>query len=244
MSSAPDLGRTGRALVTGAGRGLGRALGLELAERGWSVLGLVRTREAARDLEKLGQGRIRPVLGDVTDPDLEQSLTPALENLSGLEALVNNAGIPGQGHTLAEVDLKVFSDLLEVHCLGALRCTQAAGPYLLAGTDPVILNVSSRMGSLARNADGSHRDFRPSYAYRTSKAALNMLTVCLSVDPSLAKVCSAAVHPGSLTTGMGYPSADHGPKEAARLIADLLTSPPQGLDGSFVDVFSGETIPW
>ena len=242
MTRKPD--EHGRALITGAGKGLGRALCLELAGLGWTILGLVRNQEDGQGLEDLGQGRIKAVLGDVTNPDLDQVLTPALDGLGGLEALVNNAGIPGQGRTLAEVDLGIFSDLMEVHVLGALRVTKAAGPYLLAGNDPVILNISSRMGSLARNAEGAHREFRPSYAYRIAKAALNMFTVCLSVDPGLAQVRSAAVHPGSLTTGMGYPSADHSAEEAARQLAGLIAAPPKGLNGSFLDLFSGEKIPW
>ena len=242
MSRAPK--GQGRVLITGAGRGLGWALCREFLDRGWSVLGLVRTTEAAEKLKELDPVRVRPIIGDVRDRELGAALAPALERAGGLEALINNAGIPGQGKTLEEADPEIVEALFQVHCLGALRCARAARPYLLAGRDPVILNISSRMASLGRNAERAYRDFRPSYAYRMVKAALNMLTVCLATDPSLEGVGAAAIHPGSLTTGMGYSSAQTSPEEAAARLADLVVSPPEGFNGSYLDLLTGERIPW
>lgn len=234
----------GRVLITGAGRGLGWSLCREFLDRGWSVLGLVRSGRDAEKLKELDPVRVAPVIGDVRREDLGGGLVPALEAAGGLEALINNAGISGQGRTLEEADPDLVQELFQVHCLGALRCARAARPFLLAGRDPVILNISSRMASLGRNAEQAYRDFGPSYAYRVSKAALNMLTVCLATDPALAGVRTATVHPGSLTTGMGYSSAQTSPEEAAARLADLVVSPPDDLNGSYLDLMAGQVIPW
>jgi NAD(P)-dependent dehydrogenase (short-subunit alcohol dehydrogenase family) len=96
-----------------------------------------------------------------------------------------------------------------------LRLAQTQLPTLLAAPAPVIVNVSSRLGSLAALAAGDFADRKTSYAYRVSKAAQNMLTVALAQELA-GRVRCWAVHPGSLATAMGGGRREHPSQGSSR----------------------------
>jgi NAD(P)-dependent dehydrogenase (short-subunit alcohol dehydrogenase family) len=96
-----------------------------------------------------------------------------------------------------------------------LRLAQTLLPTLLAAPAPVIVNVSSRLGSLAALAAGDFADRKTSYAYRVSKAAQNMLTVALAQELA-GRVRCWAVHPGSLATAMGGGRREHPSRGSSR----------------------------
>ncbi|MGI5237560.1 SDR family NAD(P)-dependent oxidoreductase [Dactylosporangium sp. CA-139066] len=203
------------AVVTGAGRGLGLALAECLASRGWEVVACVRGTFSPRD-------GIRPVLQDVRDP-----VGPALlDAVAGrpLDALVNNAGVGAPGVPLASCDPQSIVNAVDVNVAGPLRLAQALLPALVAAPSPLIVNVSSRLGSLSAQAAGAFAGRSTSYAYRISKAAQNMLTIALAQELA-GRVRCWAVHPGALTTTMGTADATTAPSEAAARLADLLDSP-------------------
>jgi NAD(P)-dependent dehydrogenase (short-subunit alcohol dehydrogenase family) len=168
-------GRT--ALVTGAARGLGRAIALALAEAGADVaLGL---RDASRDdglsdeIRSLG-GRALPLQMDVRQVDqVEAAVAATVEELGALDLLVNNAG-GGAGHVPAEdVSLEAFQRTLDVNLRGTFLACQAAFTSMRERGFGRIVNVSSQAGLVALPGEA---------VYCAAKAAVSHLTRCLAVE--------------------------------------------------------------
>jgi NAD(P)-dependent dehydrogenase (short-subunit alcohol dehydrogenase family) len=143
-----------------------------------------------------------------------------LHHLDGCAAVEVSCRFVRVGPRLAETCPADVLDSFNVHCLGALRATQATLPWLQRAPRPAIVNISSRRGSLAQEAAGGAPG-DASYAYRIAKAAQNMLTVCLSVELRHAGIPVLAVHPGALLTGTAPPDAAVAPRLAARRILAL-----------------------
>lgn len=232
------------AFVTGAGAGLGLALAAALARRGSTVLGLVRQAEAGASLTGATGGRGLPVLGDVTGPSVEAAIAGALTRLgTGLDLLVNNAGTLGVGASLERLDPGEVLRLVDVHCTGALRCTRAALPGLRAAERAVVVNVSSRLGSIARVSSGEFDALGISYAMRISKAALNMATACLARELAPAGIAVHSVHPGRIRTRMASADADLDPDAAAGRLLAWLDALPAGATAGYWDT-DGTRLPW
>ncbi|RAO42203.1 SDR family NAD(P)-dependent oxidoreductase [Micromonospora saelicesensis] len=206
------------AVITGASRGLGAALTAYLADEGWNVVACIRTENAAAAIRR---DRVEPVMQDVRGPVSDRLL--AAIGARPVHALVNNAGIGAPARPLDSVDPTTILDAVDVNVVGPLRMAQALLPMLLAAPTPLIINVSSRLGSLTAQAAGDFADRRTSYAYRVSKSAQNMLTIALAQELA-GRVRCWAVHPGSLTTAMGGAGAATAPWEAASRLGRLLDS--------------------
>jgi NAD(P)-dependent dehydrogenase (short-subunit alcohol dehydrogenase family) len=154
-------GNRARALITGASRGLGRALAAELHSRGYNV---VATARHVADLADLGTDDKIPL--DVTDP---KSIESAVAAAGELEVLVNNAALTVQAPVEA-VPLDVFRSVLETNVLGPLRLMQAFLPGMRKRGRGTIVNVSSEAVRSAPQLQGS---------YSASKAALELLSETL-----------------------------------------------------------------
>ena len=140
-----------------------------------------------------------------------------------VDALVNNAARGAPRASLLEADPETIVTATEVNVAGPLRMVQALLPNLLSAPAPVVANISSRLGSSTAQARGDFTSLSTSYAYRTSKAALNMLTIAMAHELE-GRVRCWAVHPGVLATAMGQAHATTSPDEAARRLVDLLSS--------------------
>jgi NAD(P)-dependent dehydrogenase (short-subunit alcohol dehydrogenase family) len=211
------------ALVTGAGRGYGLELSRHLAARGARVFGVVRGPDAAAAFVEATCGRGTAVTADVAADAAVAAIGAALAARGRpLDLLVNNAGLTATGARVEDVRLADLDRLLQVHLHGAVRCTQAALPWLRRSRHGTIVNVTSRLGSIARVADGAYDHLGISYAMRISKAAQNMLTACLHRELGAEGIAVYAVHPGRLRTRMGSADADvEAGEAAARLLAWL-----------------------
>jgi NAD(P)-dependent dehydrogenase (short-subunit alcohol dehydrogenase family) len=222
------------ALITGANRGFGRGVALELHERGWTVLGVVRTADAhPLPVEYLS--------GDVTDPAAARDIALALEGRS-LDLLVNNAGIDGGSHLPDEVDAEVVLRMAAVHAAGAARVTRAALPAMRRSGDAQVVNISSRLGSLALAADRSFGHLNQSIAYRMAKAALNMFTLAAAEAVGGSGIAFCAVHPGRLRTEMAAPDADLDVAMAARRLVNWLET--AHVAGRFYSLDTESDLPW
>jgi NAD(P)-dependent dehydrogenase (short-subunit alcohol dehydrogenase family) len=211
------------ALVTGAGRGYGLELCRGLAARGAHVFGTVRDDEGAAAFAEATGGSCTTIRADVTDEAAGAAIAAALAARDQpLDLLVNNAGVMTTGARIEEVRIADVDHLLRVHVHGPIRCTQAAVPWLRRSPNGAIVNVTSRLGSIARVAGGAYDHLRISYAMRISKAAQNMLTACLHRELAADGIAVYAVHPGRLRTRMGSADADvEAGEAAARLLAWL-----------------------
>jgi NAD(P)-dependent dehydrogenase (short-subunit alcohol dehydrogenase family) len=238
-------GRT--ALVTGANRGIGRAIAEGLASLGATVLVGARAPASAVEVAeaiRASGGSADPLVLDVAEPG---SVASAAEDVArrGLDILVNNAAIklehhpsPPSGASLADVQAT-----LDVNVVGTIRVIQAMLPTLLRSDRPRIVNLSSGLGSLTyATTPGSRYQERPLVSYSTSKAAVNMVTVLFANEFSTTPLRVNAVDPGPVNTPMTQGKASRTPVDGARPVLDAVLIANDGPTGCFFDE-RGE-VPW
>jgi NAD(P)-dependent dehydrogenase (short-subunit alcohol dehydrogenase family) len=230
------------AVITGAGRGIGRALVDAFISRGYKVAAIVRAGEDVPVLAELGKD-VFPYKCDITRPHAEQRLADFLgSNFGQVDVLVNNAGFGATAYGIEKLKLDELDATLSVHLYGPIRCVRAALPLLRAAESPVVINVSSRFGSLEWVASGTVPADQATYAYRIAKGAMNMLTSCLAAEFADTKIRVLSVDPGKVKTRFGPKDADVEPEVTAERIADLVASTTH--TATFVHAISGERIPW
>lgn len=163
---------------------------------------------------------------DVTDEDALSKFMATLP-ISRLDLVINNAGIfPDADIGLADLSVRDLLYAFDVNAVGPLRVVRSALPLLKRSERPTIMNVSSTMGLLIPG-------FLPgSYAYRMSKAALNMLTFCLVEE--FPWITTFSVHPGHVRTAMGGERASVAPEVCASSLWRLAIEPPAS--GQFMDL--------
>jgi 3-oxoacyl-[acyl-carrier protein] reductase len=184
------------ALVTGAGRGIGRATAVALGGLGASVTVVARTKsdleQTAREVESAG-GRAVIRTGDLRRPaDCEAAVAAAVSAHGGLQVLVNNAGIGGHA-AVAETGDDLWSDIFETNVGGVFRVTRAALPHLAKRGGHVFM-ISSLAG---QNAIAGMA------AYCASKAALDHFAACLMLEVRHQGVKVTTIAPGSVDTSFG-----------------------------------------
>jgi NAD(P)-dependent dehydrogenase (short-subunit alcohol dehydrogenase family) len=238
---------TRTALVTGATGGIGLYIAREFAERGWTVL--VGARDAARGAEAAGQFGGRHLVLDVTDAE---TIATAVGAVPELDALVNNAGISlDTGAPVTETDVEVFRRTYETNVFGVVAVTNAFLPALRRSAHPRIVNVSSGTGSLAWSTGPNPQfDYQAAgtgsgAAYRSSKTALNALTVFYAQALTDDGVKVNALAPGLRATNLNPQAAAAGgdPAEAAAGAIRLATLPDDGPTGQLFS-WDGTVVPW
>ena len=229
-------------LITGAGRGFGLALFDVYSQRGWTVLPLVRDPQVASELQGSSSSACHPIVADVTSGQLEEAIEEVVgEHCESLDVLINNAGNIKKRRGLENTFPQDVEDLFRVHCVGALRCTKAVLPYLARASSPVVVNISSRFGSIARVMAGQGTTI---YSYPIAKCAQNMLSACLDQELKKQGIRVFAVHPGGLKTSAAAPDADTEPETAAVALADWIDGIDDGTPCGFHDVMSGTLLSW
>lgn len=230
------------AVVTGAGRGLGLAFVNELIGRGYTVVAVVRTIAHVRELFKLSPEHILPLRCDVSEASTETTLKDFLDSqVETVDLLINNAGHGATGYGISGLVYKELDAVLQVHCYGPIRCTRACLDHLRRSENASIINISSRFASMHQVANKLLPDGGATYPYRIGKAALNMLTSCLSVELEGEGIRVFSVDPGKVKTRFGPKDADLEPQESARAVIDLVKT--QQETGQFLHA-SGEKVPW
>jgi NAD(P)-dependent dehydrogenase (short-subunit alcohol dehydrogenase family) len=233
------------ALVTGANRGIGKEIARQLVGLGWTVhLGSRDAEQGARTAAEIG-GQVLPL--DVTDP---AGIAAAAAALPTLDVLVNNAAVSVDTATvITEVDAAVFRRTYETNVFGVLEVTNALLPALRRSAAPRIVNVSSGTGSLGWSTGPNPQfDFTMSRgrgpAYRSSKTALNALTVFYAQALAGDGFKVNALAPGRRATGLNPGAAGGGdPAEAAGAAVRLATLPDDGPTGLLFS-WDGTVAPW
>jgi len=215
-------------LITGANKGLGYETARQLIERGHTVyLG-------ARDAER-GEAAASALGGlfvqlDVTDDtSVETALAVVAESEGRLDVLVNNAGISSTADVAGQIALKVF----DTNAIGLVRVTQAALPLLEQSENPVVVNVSSALGSFWAVTNPERRQFHfPSIIYGSSKAAVSMLTV--QYAKTFPGIKFNAVEPGFTATDLTpFSGAGQPVEKGADVIVRMATIGTDGPTGTF-----------
>jgi NAD(P)-dependent dehydrogenase (short-subunit alcohol dehydrogenase family) len=219
--------------VTGANRGLGLEFVRQLRARGDKVLATARSRGADQDLKGLGATVIAL---DVADPKSIEQATRSV-GAEPIDVLINNAGVNSEGKRLEDLDAEDLRDVFAVNAIAPLLVAKGLLSCLRAGRQKKVINISSDMGSIAHNTSGS------SYAYRGTKAALNMLSTCMANELRRDGFSCIALDPGWVKTDMGGSGAPLTPRESISKMLELIDGLKPDQSGKYLDL-EGRTVPW
>ncbi len=195
------------ALITGAGRGIGRAIALAYAREGARLALAARTlselEETANQVEALGAPTcVLPT--DVTEQtEVEEMVRRTLERFSSLDILVNNAGLAGPVGPLQDNDVSYWSRTIQVNIIGVFLCCRAALPVMISRDRGKIINL---YGGRGRNLS----------SYGASKVAVADITATLALELEGKNIQVNALSPGSIDTRMWEETRD-----AAQAIGDV-----------------------
>ncbi|TVQ00279.1 MAG: SDR family NAD(P)-dependent oxidoreductase [Roseinatronobacter sp.] len=203
-------------LITGVGRGIGRAMAIEALARGWQVSGTVRqSGDAPQGAQEL--------LADMRDRDRLRAIGA---KLGPVDVLINNAGVIGpERQATLDMDYDGFAETFLVNTLAPLAMAQAVLPQMPGGGR--ILTISSQMAWM-----GYAKSDR--IAYRASKAAVNKVMQGLATDLHDRRIAVAQIDPGWVRTDMGGAEADEDPTQVARGILDIASTLDMSGTGRFL----------
>ncbi len=237
------------ALVTGANKGIGYEIAAGLGARGWKVG--VGARDAARReaaVEKLRANGVDAfgVPLDVTD-DASVAAAARLieEEQGGLDVLVNNAGVTGgMPQNPTEISIDQMRVAVETNVFGVVRVTNAMLPLLRRSSSPRIVNMSSSVGSLARqtSTDDPLAVGPISVAYSPTKSYLNAVTIQYAKELRDTNILINLGCPGFVATDLNGFRGVRTPEEGARIAISLATLPDDGPTGGYFE--DAGVIPW
>lgn len=209
------------AFITGARRGIGRAIALELAAAGADCVLIARTAPEELAQEITAKGRHALALAvDVADAAAcEDAVKQAVKELGGIDILINNAGIADDG-LLLRMKEDQWQRVLDVNLNGAFYCTKAALRPMLKSGSGRIINISSVIGQMGNAGQAN---------YAASKAGLIGFTKSLAKEVGSRGITANAIAPGFITTDM-----THVMSEEAK--TTLLSQIPLGTLGEPEDV--------
>ncbi|WP_022930500.1 SDR family NAD(P)-dependent oxidoreductase [Patulibacter americanus] len=221
-------------LITGANKSLGRETARRLIAEGHDVWIGARNAERGQEAADALGGRF--VQLDVTD---DASVAAAVETITaagtGLDVLVNNAGVPGPFADPLALTVADYEGVYAANVFGVVRVTQAFLPLLRASQAPVIVNVSSGMGSIAATTDPSRVESGAVMPiYTSSKAALNMVTTQWAT--ALPEIRVNAVDPGYTATDFNGHQGHQTVEEGAAPIVRMALVGTDGPTGTFESV--------
>ncbi len=231
-------------LITGANKGLGYETARQLIAAGHTVyLGCRDPRRGQDAAQRLGA---RLVQLDVTDQNSVAAAADLVDEMGGIDVLINNAGIEGRGPNNSIVDAREVTaamtrEIFDTNVFGVIRATHAFLPLLLRSPSPVVVNVSSSLGSLSlASTPDSPTFFYPGVAYPASKAAVNMITVQFAKQFPGARI--NAVEPGYTDTDLNGHTGTQSVEVSARIIVEMAQVAADGPTGTFVSAHGA--VPW
>jgi NAD(P)-dependent dehydrogenase (short-subunit alcohol dehydrogenase family) len=234
--------KTRVALVTGANKGIGYQVALELAEAGMTVYMGARDKSRGEEAAKTLKDKnldVRFLSLDLLDEESIRSAAGVIESEQGrLDVLVNNAGIAATGDgSPAEADLAAVRRTFDTNFFATALVTQAMLPLIRKSSAGRIVNVSSGLGShaLVSDPDSGFSGYRLYVGYCASKSALNMFTIQLAWELKEAGILVNSADPGYTATDLNHHSGHQTVEEGAREAVRLATLPSDGPTGGFFD---------
>ena len=227
-------------LITGANRGLGLEFTRQYLAEGYAVIAACRNPHAARALHQLerdSKGRLTVVEMDVADTaSVKRAATrvPA----AAIDILINGAGVlGGPRQTIGSIDYEEWKRVLDVNVLGAMRVCEAFLDRVAHSDRRLIVTITSGMGSLTDNTSGGYT------AYRTSKAAVNMVIRTTAIDLRPRAITCVVLNPGWVKTDMGGPNAKLSPEESVGAMRRVIAELGPDDSGRFYN-YDGREYPW
>ena len=238
------------ALITGGNKGIGLETARQLGKLGIIVLvgarDIAKGEAAAATLKKEGIDA-RAVKIDVDEPADYAALAKTIEkDFGALDILVNNAGVmidSRKGNETTRTSQEVLRKTFDTNFFAVVGLTQALLPLLRKSTAGRIVNLSSVLGSLTLHATpGSPIYDAKTFAYDTSKAALNSFTIHLAHELKDTKIKVNSAHPGWVKTEMGGEGAMLEIEDGAKTSVELATLGGDGPNGGYFHM--GKPLPW
>jgi NAD(P)-dependent dehydrogenase (short-subunit alcohol dehydrogenase family) len=231
--------RTPTVLITGANRGIGLALARGYLAEGWRVYACCRHPGKAKDLNALraeAGDRLAVHRLDVTDGLKVANLSRELAE-EAIDLLINNAGVSGPRGGFGETDFDRWQPVLAVNTFAPLCVAERFVEQVARGERKLIVNISSKMGSIGANVKSD------SIIYRASKAALNQVSKCLAMALGPRGITVVLFHPGWVSTDMGGSEAPVTPEDSAAGIRAVIERVTTEDNGRFFN-YDGEELPW
>jgi len=227
------------ALVTGANKGIGYEIAAGLARLGFRVgVGARDTGRREEAVEKLRAEGL-DVFGvplDVTQDESVAAAAAQLEQLGGLDVLVNNAAITGgMPQEPTKVSAAQVLRIVDTNVVGVIRVTNAMLPLLRRAASPRIVNVSSTVGSLTLQTAQAEAVGPISGAYSPTKSYLNAITVHYAKELAGTGILVNAGCPGYVATDLNGHQGTRTPQQGAAIFLELATLPDDGPSGTFRD---------
>jgi NAD(P)-dependent dehydrogenase (short-subunit alcohol dehydrogenase family) len=239
------------ALITGGNKGIGLETGRQLGKLGITILvasrDLTRGEVAAAELKGEGIDARAVKLDVVSGADVTAAVAWVEKEYGHLDILVNNAGVlldtERSKNRTSTTSQQILRDTFETNLFAVVAVTQAFLPLLRKSAAGRIVNLSSVLGSLTYHATpGSPVYDAKSFAYDTSKAALNSFTIHLAHELKATKIKVNSAHPGWVKTEMGGEGAMMELTDGAKTSVELATLPDDGPSGGYFHM--GAILPW
>lgn len=223
-------------MITGANRGIGLEFTRQYAADGWTVIATCRNPIGVGELATL-EGDIQVHGLNVTDPIQLERLGRDLDGMA-IDLLINNAGIYGERINGFEgLDEAGWLECFRINTIAPLNVSRTFLPHV-AKAKGKIVTLGSILGSVAEAGPNS-----ASYPYRTSKAAVNMVTNVFAQEVEDQEVTVLVVHPGWVQTDMGGENAAVTPKDSVAGLRKQIAEKTLKDTGSFF-AFDGRDLPW
>ena len=233
-------------LVTGANRGLGLELVRQYAADGWRIHAGCRDPKAAVELADIAgrsEGRVSSHALDVSDFASIEALAAKLKG-EPLDVVINNAGVyapavaqrDSGGQTLGDMDYEFWQLALRVNTLAPFKMAQTFRGHLAKSEQRKLVTISSAMGSIGLTEEGYH-------AYRSSKAAVNMVMAVLAKELAADGISVGLFSPGWVRTRMGGPTAHLSVEESVAGLRAQIDALTLERSGHFLR-HDGSELPW
>src|SRR5262245_55597459 len=227
-------------LITGANRGLGLEFARQYASDGWQVYATCRNPDSATELRRLPDidvDKLRILQLDVSD---FASVKAVAAKLAGqpIDVLINNAGVGGApNQTIGNINYEAWAKVLDANTMGPMRVSEAFVDNVARSERKTIVTLTSGMGSIADNTSGG------AFAYRSSKAAVNMVMRSLAIGLAPRGITCVVINPGWVQTDMGGPHATLSPAESVSRLRRLIDSLGPAQSGKFFN-HDGREYAW
>jgi len=232
------------AIITGANRGLGLEFVRQYNAAGWDIITI--NRRSSAELDALAAaGSVRNIEADLTNDDSLKQAVAQIDD-DAVDLLINNAGTMGDG-SFADLGFEYqkfgtfnrdeWHRVFDINVCTPMALSELLVDKLAAAQNPVVVTISSMMGSNELNTFGN------SYACRAGQAAVNSIMRSMGMNLREHGIAAVALHPGWVRTEMGGPKADLQPEDAIRACIETLSAITLEDGGRFV-AYHGGAMPY